>query len=114
MKHSIQPIRADEHGVLRFQGNPIVQHLLEEGSFGLNDLAGMDGFDQEDWEHFAQLIGYSLDGWGSLSYVSDTTFEVAEAMAHGESSKEKALHDRIEKLESDIRKVGEALGFKYE
>jgi hypothetical protein len=30
-------------------------------------------FDREDWEQFAQLIGYSLDGFGELSYVSQET-----------------------------------------
>ena len=33
------------------------------------------GFSQEDQEQFAQLIGYSVSGFGDLSYVSDDTFD---------------------------------------
>jgi len=43
----------------------------------------MIGFPQEDREQFAQLIGYSLSGFGELDYVSDETYEVAERMLRG-------------------------------
>jgi len=45
-KHPIQPLEKDQHD-----------------------------FSQEDREQFAQLIGYSLSGFGELSYVSDETCE---------------------------------------
>lgn len=113
MKHSIQPLHHDNHGVLRFQENPIVQYLLEAGPFDLNILAGGTGFDREDWEHFAQIIGYSLDGWGSLNYVSDTTFEVAYAMSKEEPDPvEQALRARIAELEARIRTAAKALEFE--
>ncbi len=39
------------------------------------------GFSDEDREQFAQLIGYSLNGFGELSYVSEETYEAAERSA---------------------------------
>ncbi len=65
-----QPTVTDEFGVLRFQANPIVRLLLETGPIDLNQLALM-GF--PDWARaqFAQLIGYSVDGYEDLSYVQE-------------------------------------------
>ena len=72
-RHPVQPLVIAEHGRVRFKRNHIVEHLAEGR---LNDLAAMD-FSQEDWEQLAQLIGYSLDGFGTLSYVTDETYERA-------------------------------------
>lgn len=76
--HPIQPLQEDADGVLRFKPNKIVQWLLEAGHFSLNTVA-MTKFPQEDREQFAQLIGYSLAGFGDLSYVRDETYAAAEA-----------------------------------
>jgi hypothetical protein len=58
----------------------------------LNDIAMM-GFSDEDQEHFAQLIGYSIGGYGELSYVSDESyraaFDLAQALPPPPNSKEK-------------------------
>lgn len=75
MKHPIQPLEPDDRGVLRFKKNRVVRHLLAVGAqhgCGLNELARM-GFPDEDRAQFAQLIGYSLDGFCDLGYVSDET-----------------------------------------
>ncbi len=77
MKHPIQPLDLDEHGTLRFKSNAIVRHLLDHGGIDMNALAVMK-FSQEDREQFAQLIGYSLSGFGELSYVSDETYSAAD------------------------------------
>lgn len=80
-KHPMQPVVWDGAGVIRFQGNPIVRYLLDEASakgIDLNHLARQSGFSRHDWEHFAQLIGYSVSGWGSLNYVSDEAYARAE------------------------------------
>jgi hypothetical protein len=69
-QHPVQPVIQDEHGVHRFKKNTIVEFLLDKGGYDLNKLAMM-GFSDEDWEQFAQLIGYSVSGAGDLSYVSD-------------------------------------------
>ena len=80
MKHPIQPIVLDEHGKVRFKENRIVRFLLDNGRHDMNSLACGD-FTQEDREQFAQLIGYSLSGFGELSYVSDETYDAAAKLA---------------------------------
>ena len=66
--------------VARFKANPIVEHLLDHGGIDMNALARMN-FSNEDREHFAQLIGYSVSGFGSLSYVSDESYDRASKAA---------------------------------
>lgn len=77
VRHPTQPLSKDEHGTIRFKANKIVRHLLDHGGHDMNKLSMMN-FSQEDREQFAQLIGYSLSGFGELSYVSDETYERAE------------------------------------
>lgn len=68
-----QPIVSAAHGVLRFQPNAIVRHLLDTSAFDLNDLAQLP-FSDADRAQFAQLIGYSVAGWGDLPYVSNEAY----------------------------------------
>ena len=75
-QHPIQPLEKDPNGVLRFKENKIVRFLLDNGGYDMNQIATMS-FSKEDREQFAQLIGYSLCGFGDLSYVSDETYERA-------------------------------------
>ena len=63
-------------GIVRFRANAIVRYLLDEGPFDMNAIGSLP-FSQADREQFAQLIGYSLGGFGNLSYVSDETYEAA-------------------------------------
>jgi hypothetical protein len=77
LKHPVQPL-VDDDGITRFKRNAIVCFLLDAGPYDMNKLALMP-FSDEDREQFAQLIGYSLSGFGELSYVSDETYERAEA-----------------------------------
>jgi len=76
-QHPVQPLEKDPNGVLRFKENKIVRFLLDNGGYDMNKLATMP-FSQEDREQFAQLIGYSLGGFGELSYVSDETYKRAD------------------------------------
>jgi hypothetical protein len=76
----LQPIERDPTGVVRFKANAICRYLVDSGVADFNQLATMP-FAQEDWEQFAQLIGYSLSGFGELSYVSDETYSQAEEIA---------------------------------
>lgn len=84
IRHSMQPVIWDGKGVIRFQENPIVSYLLnwaQNNGLGLNELAALSASEvwtKNDWEHFAQLHGYSVSGWGSLSYVRETTYERAD------------------------------------
>jgi hypothetical protein len=77
----LQPLYRDADGTVRFRANQIVWFLLEWAKtygMNLNVLAAMP-FDAADREQFAQLVGYSLSGFGELSYVTDETFARAEA-----------------------------------
>lgn len=79
----MQPLVIDAHGTLRFKENPIVGKLLDyaaEHGYGLNEIA-REGFNAEDQMQLAQLIGYSLSGYGTLSYVTDESYERAAASA---------------------------------
>ncbi len=77
-EHPTQPLIVDEHGVLRFKANAIVQYLLDAGPFDMNHLAKIRFFTDEDRVQFAQLIGYSRSGFGELSYVSDEAYARVE------------------------------------
>lgn len=67
-----QPIHLDIHGVQRFTPNRMVQYLFDHGGLDMNDLIKASlAWPDDERAHFAQLIGYSVDGWESLSYVSE-------------------------------------------
>ena len=72
-QHPVQPLEEID-GVLRFKENKIVRFLLDEGPFDMNQLAAMP-FSDEDRSQFAQLIGYSLSGFGELGYVEERGYE---------------------------------------
>lgn len=82
-RHPMQPIELDETGTPRFKVNEIVRFLVDWGrsrGMGLNELAAMP-FKREDFEQLAQLIGYSVSGFGDLSYASDEVVEAADKEA---------------------------------
>lgn len=105
MNQPIQPLYTDEHGTTRFKANAIVRYILDNGGVNMNRLAVID-FSREDREQFAQLIGYSLSGFGSLSYATDETYETAEAMFKEGKTETQA---RIEYLETEIAALRESL-----
>jgi hypothetical protein len=77
----LQPLYRDRNGVVRFRANEIVEYLMTWAAsrgMNMNVLAAM-AFDAADREQFAQLVGYSLAGFGKLSYVTDETYARAEA-----------------------------------
>lgn len=77
-----QPIEIDANGTARFRANAIVRFLLDWASqrgMSLNDLA-LIPFSDDDRAQFAQLIGYSVYGWGDLHYVSPENFARADAV----------------------------------
>lgn len=108
MKHPMQTLEKDEHGVLRFRANAIVEHLLKVGrknGCGLNEIACMQ-FSIDDRRQFAQLIGYSLCGYGELGYVDDDTYAVAERMVKDAVSEDEA---RLKHLEEELGAVRKSL-----
>lgn len=78
-QHPMQSVHFDAQGTARFIKNDIVAYLLDKGPFDMNHLA-MQGFPREDAEQFAQLIGYSVDGFAELSYVSKKAIQLADTM----------------------------------
>lgn len=77
-KHPMQNIVMVD-GVARFTENEIVRFLLDAGQFDMNQIARMN-FDDEDRAQFAQLIGYSVSGYGNLSYASAESVAAADAI----------------------------------
>jgi hypothetical protein len=102
-KHPIQPLEKDSNGVLRFKKNAIVEYLLDNGGINLHDIACL-GFSREDHEQFAQLIGYSLSGFSSLSYASNEVYETADRMFYENKTEEEARIEVLEETLSDIKK----------
>lgn len=87
VENPIQPLIKDCHGKIRFKANKVVEFLLDNGGIDMNKLACED-FTNNDREQFAQLIGYSLDGYGTLSYVTDETYDTAHSLGVANDSNE--------------------------
>lgn len=105
---AIPPIQPIVDG--RFKPNAIVRRLLEEGPFDMNDIAMWD-VSVEDEEQFAMLIGYSLSGFGTLSYVRDETYNAAEQVADGAddmSAKIAALEGMLAEIRAGLRAAAAA------
>lgn len=100
IRHPIQPLGKDEHGVVRFKRNAIVRYLLDNGGIDMNQIACLD-CSREDREQFAQLIGYSHSGASELSYMSSEVLAAAEA--GGTDA------DRAEYLRAQLDSLREAL-----
>lgn len=80
-RHPTQTIYRDAAGVVRFRPNAIVTYLLDSHPHAnMNTLAAMP-FSREDRGQFAQLIGYSVSGFGNLSYARKETVAAADAIA---------------------------------
>jgi hypothetical protein len=80
----MQPIVKTASGVIRFAENRIVSALLDfAGPRGMdmNAIARML-FTEEERMQFAQLIGYSVSGYGSLSYASEESVDLADSIAN--------------------------------
>ena len=105
MNHPIQPLDKDPQGTLRFKANAIVSYLLDNGGIDMNMLASKE-FSVEDREQFAQLIGYSLNGFGELSYVRMETYAAAALMAETGVSETEA---RIQYLEDELASLRNSL-----
>ena len=107
--HPIQPLGLDEMGTIRFKSNKIVTILLKEGPFDMNQIAmwASEGrVSKDDQRQFAQLIGYSLTGFGDLSYMDDETYETAELMANDVKESDARLsylHNLVESLKTALR-----------
>jgi hypothetical protein len=106
LKHPIQPLSKDEYGTIRFKENKMITYLLNNGRHDMNSL-GMGSFSNEDQQQFAQLIGYSLSGYGELSYVSDDSYDTATTLYYEGGTEEQAeltmLRTKLETIKSNVR-----------
>ena len=81
-RYPMQPIVTDQHWVHRFEENPIIGHLARN-VIDLNRIAiwcNNNDIEPKYQEQLAQLIGYSVDGYGTLSFVSDESYERADSL----------------------------------
>jgi len=85
----------------RFVANEIVQRLLDDGPFDMNDIA-MWGVPREHQEQFASLIGYSLGGFADLGYVSDSAYNIASSDGHPAAAESKYLRGLLVSLASAL------------
>ena len=105
MNHPIQPLYTDERGTTRFKANAIVRYLLDFGGIDMNKIAVLP-FDDDDRQQFAQLIGYSISGYGELPYVSGDTYSIAALMKNGLSEEQARiayLEEVLRGLRDDLR-----------
>ena len=82
--HPMQPIIRAADGVIRFKANAIIKWLFETRKLDLNEIASLAArgkFSREDQMQLAQLLGYSVSGYGDLSYASDESVMAADAEA---------------------------------
>ena len=110
-KHPIQPLEVDPSGILRFKRNAIVEDLLEHSrshGFGLNEIVRRR-YSTEDMSQLVQLIGYSLSGYGRLSFADDAVVKAAEQMRYGMSEKDA----RIAALEAELKLIKDNLRTVY-
>ena len=96
----MRPLQPIKDG--RFEANAIVEYLLDKGPFDMNHLAAQD-FSHEDREQFAQLIGYSLSGFGELSYVREETYDTAKRMTPPGYSETDARNAHLQETLDQVR-----------
>jgi len=102
-----QPVHTDEHGVIRFVKNTIVRRLLDEGGIDLNDIARWADVTNAEHQQFAQLIGYSVSGYGDLSYVDAVARVRADAAV--DDFKISPLDAELEHHRRAVRQLKEGL-----
>ena len=92
--HPMQPIVWQDN-VIRFKENKLVRMLLDHGSktgMDLNHLASRTYHNSDyndDWNQLAQLIGYSVSGFGDLSYANKRIVNRADRIANRMSKEKK-------------------------
>jgi len=79
-KHPMQPIEWVD-GVIRFRKNKIISDMYDAGLFNLNSLACLP-YSDEDRMQLAQLLGYSVSGFGDLPYASREAIAKADKKAN--------------------------------
>lgn len=79
-KHPRQPLVWGEDGIVRFKRNDIICWLVSSGRLDFNEIATKN-FSIEDQAQLAQLIGYSVAGYGDLPYVKRKDLRKCDKLA---------------------------------
>ena len=66
---------------VHFKSNKIVRYLLSRGGLNLNHIV-TNGFDQDELDHFYQLIGYTVSGYDELVGSDVISNKAAKAAVH--------------------------------
>ncbi len=122
MNHPIQPLEEDEHGTLRFKKNAIVcdmSKFLIDNGFGFKEISSgkCRNYQNEDLQQFAQITGYSLYGYGELSYVDEEAYRTAEKMAKAVDERDAriaVLEEKISELRAAIKMLREPMAILLE
>lgn len=70
----------DDQGNIRFKANAIVAWLFDTQRINLNEIV-MHKWPIEDQEEFWQMLGYSVSGYGDLSFARPETVAAADEIA---------------------------------
>jgi hypothetical protein len=73
----MQEIEMDNEGIYRFKQNQILVDLLSSGLLDLNIIAATP-YSNVDKMQLAQLLGYSVSGFGDLSFADTDIVETAD------------------------------------
>ena len=105
MKHPVQPLIMDKHGIVRFMSNRLVNYMFDV-------TANIHGYDfasdypVAEQEQLAQLTGVSLKLFRNLPFATPETIAVADVMYREKISEDKArirwLEKRVKELENQI------------
>lgn len=104
LRNPVQPLYKTDSGVVRFKPNAIIDYLFNSGALDLNKIAAMP-FTQDDREQLAQLLGYSLSGFGTLSYVTDETYSLAamQSSTTEENDRNAILRKQLKDFKAEAR-----------
>ena len=78
----MQPIAPDSHGVARFRENDVIRWLVDVKGVNLNEVsrvAQTEEFDRYDVAQFWQMLGYSVSGYGDISFIPKSVVEKADS-----------------------------------
>lgn len=110
----LQPTRIDKHETLRFTRNRMVELCLEMGPVDMNMLAILP-FTQTERQQFAQITGYSVSGYGDLSYCDDESYRAAYENHKGKMTDAEARNVHLRKILIKLREqLAEPIAMLYE
>ena len=86
--HPMQPVIMDQHNIIRFQRNQIIQDVAAAAFVGrqlsINQIivnVAQGEYTKNDWEQFSQLTGWSVSGYNDITYIREKSKNKASAKA---------------------------------